>query len=84
MLGAGVEVALDLGTGKTSDDLVGHILTLELLPPTGVTISVRMAGQIVYANPAPYGRMRVRVQFSGLTESELEILQALDVMRAVW
>jgi hypothetical protein len=78
ILGAGIEVF-----GPIGDDLIGREITAEVLTSNG-SVNIRLVGVVRGVSPGPQGGIRAAIEFSGLSDSERTILDALERMRVVW
>jgi PilZ domain-containing protein len=72
MLGAEVEISR-----RPQLDLVGQRITITAQPLAGGSVSVRFAGTIRRMSPAPKSQFRLGIEFAGLSEDELAVLDAL-------
>ena len=79
VIGVGIEV-----TGAMPRDLIGRHVTIEVNPPVGTSVMLRMLGEVRNAHGTPGGGTRVGMQFVGLSEVERSILTVLELMQVAW
>jgi PilZ domain-containing protein len=80
VIGVGLELM-----GPVPDDLVGLAIVAEVYPPSASgAITVRLLGNVVNTGPTRTGGLRVGVEFSGLSETELSILGAMEMTETAW
>jgi hypothetical protein len=79
VIGVGVELVTEIPT-----DPLGRRITIEVHPSAGRSVSLRLIGTIQNAVPTSGGRLRVGVQFIGLSETERAILDAFEQLGIVW
>jgi hypothetical protein len=66
------------------EHLVGSRIAIEVQAAAGGSVSLQLSGEIRNVQPAADGRLRIGAEFSGLSESERAILDALEYMGVVW
>ena len=79
ILGVGLELF-----GFTRKDLVGHTLVVQLEAPAGASVTFRLVGKVRYTGPGSLGGTRVGIEFIDLSDTEREILRAIELMHVVW
>jgi hypothetical protein len=80
VIGLGAELVAEVPT-----DPVGMQITIEVHPSAGRTmIDLRLIGTIRNASPAGGGRLRVGVEFVGLSETERAICDAFSQLGILW
>jgi len=79
LLGVGVEVFSD-----GDDRLVGRVLVVEVEPPIGSSVRLRLSGQVMNQGRTPAGLTRVGLQFVGLSETERAVLEVIEQLKMFW
>jgi hypothetical protein len=80
VVGVGLEI-----TGSIPEDLIGRAILAEVYPPSASgAVAVRLLGEIKNTGPTRKGGTRVGVEFSGLSETELSILGAMEMTATAW
>jgi hypothetical protein len=78
-VGAGIEVL-----GDTPLDPIGRRLIVDVEGPSNGSIWIHMEGIVRNASIRPSGRVRIGMEFVGLSEVERAILDALEQMQVAW
>ncbi len=65
-------------------DLAGKTLTVRVAPLTGGSVSLTFVGAVRNVTARVGTGMRIGIEFVGLSEMERSIMNALEVMEAVW
>jgi hypothetical protein len=71
-------------TPPAATDLLGHRIAIEVRAAAGGSVSLQLTGEIRHVQPMPDGRLRIGAEFSGLSETERAILDALEHMGIAW
>lgn len=78
LLGVGIEVQ-----GDRHGDLDGKRLVVEVIPPVGNSISLRMVGDV--KNVRAVGEhARIGLEFIELSQNERDILEVFQAMKIFW
>jgi hypothetical protein len=67
-----------------SEAEVGQHITIEVRAAAGGSVSLQLLGEIRHAQRMADGRLRIGAEFSGLSETECAILDALEHMAIAW
>ena len=65
-------------------DLAGKTLTVRVAPLTGGSVSLTFVGAVRNVTARVGTGMRIGIEFVGLSEMERSIMNALEVIEAVW
>jgi hypothetical protein len=79
ILGVGLELF-----GDVSKDLLGHRLNIEIKPPVGESITLRLSGTVRNVKVDPGGTTRAGLEFVDLSETERAILNVMGLMGIGW
>ena len=80
VIGIGAFIS-SLGSGV---NLVGKRVTIEVRAAAGGSVSLQLFGEIRHVQRMPDGRLRIGAEFSGLSETECAIRDALEHMGIAW
>jgi hypothetical protein len=72
LIGAGLDLWTDCPT-----DITGSQLVMELVPPTGESVAVRLSGRVSRTSVESAFHVRVGIEFTDLSEVELTILTVM-------
>jgi hypothetical protein len=78
-MGAGVEIF-----GDSPIDPIGRRVSIDVEGPSNGSIWIHMEGLVRNASSGPVGGVRIGIEFVGLSEVELAILDALEQMQVAW
>jgi hypothetical protein len=78
-MGIGVELV-----GQRPRDAIGRHLVVEVQGPAGGSVRIAMEGTVRHIQPLANTGVRVGVEFTGLTDLELTILDTLEQMQIGW
>jgi len=79
LLGVGVEMLGD-GVGN----LVGRVLVVDVEPPIGKSVRLQVSGQVMNQGKTLEGSTRVGLQFVGLSDSEVAVLEVIEQLKMFW
>ncbi len=79
VLGVGLELF-----GDVADDLHGHRLSIEIQPPVGGSITLRLTGTVRNVTLGSDGTTRAGLEFVDLSENEQAILSVMAHMGIGW
>ena len=79
LLGVGVELLRDC-----PGDLVGRVLVVDVEPPIGHSVRLQVSGQVMNQGKTPQGLTRVGLQFVGLSDTEIAVLEVIEQLRMFW
>lgn len=73
-----------ISSHRSEVELVGERIAIEVRAAAGGSISLQLFGEVRHAQRVPDGRVRIGAEFSGLSETERAILDALEHMAIAW
>ena len=79
LLGVGIEAH-----GGPFTDIEGNQIVVEITPPVGDSVTLRLVGHVRNVQQLTPGRDRIGIEFAGLSETEQEILRVFQLMRVFW
>ncbi len=79
ILGLGLELF-----GPATEDMIGNRLVVHVGAPAGESVSLRLVGQVKNVNPGVLGGTRAGLEFTDLSETEQEILKAMELLKVAW
>jgi hypothetical protein len=79
ILGLGLELI-----GDVTDDLIGHRLVVHVEPPAGESVSLRLVGEVRNLVAGGFGGTRAGLEFTDLSETEREIMKAMELLKVAW
>jgi hypothetical protein len=77
VVGVGVELF-----GDVPADLVGRRLVVEVDPPIGDSIGIRLVGDVKSTREQMDGATRVGVEYTDLSQTERQILRILELIQS--
>jgi hypothetical protein len=78
-MGTGVELF-----GDVPVDPIGKLLVVDVRGPAGGSIGIHIEGKVRNATTGSNGGARVGVEFVGLSDVEMSILDSLEQMQIAW
>lgn len=79
ILGLGLELF-----GPATEDMIGNRIVVHVGAPAGESVSLRLVGQVKNVNPGVLGGTRAGLEFTDLSETEQEILKAMELLKVAW
>ena len=76
LLGLGLELF-----GDMTEDMIGHRLVIHVGALSGGSVSLRMVGQVKNLNSNRLGCTRAGLEFTDLSETEREVLKAIELLK---
>lgn len=70
--------------GTVTEDMVGNRLVVHVGAPAGESVSLRLVGQLKNLSPGRLGGVRAGLEFVDLSETEREILKAMELLKVAW
>ena len=66
-----------------TEDMIGHRLVVHVRAPAGESVSLRLVGQVKNLS-GRLGGARAGLEFTDLSETEREILKAMELLKVAW
>ncbi len=79
ILGLGLELF-----GTVTEDMIGKRLVVHVGAPAGESVSLRLVGQLKNLSEGRLGGIRAGLEFVDLSETEREILKAMELLKVAW
>jgi hypothetical protein len=83
VLGVGVEI-LPTRPEDASEALIGHRIVVQVQPPVGDSVTIRLVGRARNISPGSEGGTRLGLEFVGLSETERKILEVMALLKVAW
>jgi c-di-GMP-binding flagellar brake protein YcgR len=79
VIGVGLELF-----GEMPEEVVEHRLVVQVQPPVGSSVTLRLEGQAKDMSPGLNGGTRVGMEFVDISEVEQQVLQVMELLQEVW
>ena len=83
VLGVGLEIFPDRPE-EASETLIGRRIVVQVQPPVGDSVTVRLVGRARNVSPGSAGGTRMGLEFVGLSETERKILEVMELLKVAW